>query len=93
MQIKLPMAREAGSVRELQLERVVTIGGQPTIETLLTLDRDASGRLIDLARAIEHVPVEGGEDTVRIDDPTLHDFLTDPGALARLYDSDPRAVP
>jgi hypothetical protein len=88
-QIKLQVAREAGSVREIQLERVVTKGGQLEIETLLTLDRDASGRLIDLVQALEHIPVEGDEETVRIDDQTLHDFLHDPDALLRLYASDP----
>jgi hypothetical protein len=88
-QIKLQVARQAGNVREIQLERVDTAGGAPKIERLLTLDREAAGRFIDLVRAIEHIPVEGGENTVRIDDQTLHDFLTDPGALARLYDSDP----
>jgi hypothetical protein len=88
-QIKLQVARQAGSVREIQLERVVTTGGRPRVEPLLTLDRDGAGRLIDLMRAIEHIPVESGEETVRIDDQTLHDFLSDPNALRRLYESDP----
>jgi len=88
-QIKLQIARQAGNVREIQLERVDTAGGTPKIQKLLTLDREASGRLLDLVRAVEHIPVEGGEATVRIDDQTLHDFLTDPDALARLYAFDP----
>ena len=47
-QIKLQVARQAGDVREIQLERVVTTGGRTTVEQLLTLDRDGAGRLIDL---------------------------------------------
>jgi hypothetical protein len=88
-QIKLQIARQAGNVREILLERVATSSGEPKIETLLKLDREAAGRLVDLMRAIEHIPVEGEENTVRIDDQTLHSFLTDPDALERLYDSDP----
>jgi hypothetical protein len=88
-QIKLQVAREAGSVREIQLERVVTTGGRTTVEQLLTLNRDGAARLIDLVRAVEHIPVQSGEATVRIDDQTLHDFLSDPDALRRLYESDP----
>lgn len=89
-QIKLQIAREAGQVRQLELERVVVAGGEATVESLLTLDRDGAGRLIDLIRALDHIPVDGTETTVRIDDRTLTDLLTDPEASIRLYQSDPQ---
>jgi hypothetical protein len=89
-QIKLQIARQAGNVREIHLEHVDTTGGTPKMEKLLTLDREGAGRLLDLVRAIEHIPVEGGESTVRIDDDALHHILTDPDAVTRLYESDPQ---
>jgi hypothetical protein len=88
-QIKLQVARDAGNVREILLERVTVSGDSPEVETLLKLDREAARRLIDLVRAIEHFPIEDGEATEHIDDETLHEFLTNPHALERLYGSDP----
>ncbi len=89
-QLKLQIAREAGSVREVVLERVVVAAGKPPrIESLLRLDRKSSARLLGLIRAIDHIPVETGEATVRLDDQVLHEFLSDPDALRRLYDADP----
>jgi hypothetical protein len=87
-QIKLQVARTAGNVREILLERVTT-GANAQVETVLKLDREAAGRLIDLIRSLEHIPIEDRGVTVRIDDQTLHEFLTNPDALERLYESDP----
>jgi hypothetical protein len=88
-QLKLQIARQAGQVRELVLERVTSVGGKSELERILILNRDGAARLIDLIRALDHIPVEGGESTVRLDDQTLRDFLTSPDALVRLYRSDP----
>ena len=87
-QLKLQIAREAGQVRQLQLERVTTTEGG-SIEPILTLDREAAGRLIDLVQALKYIPVEGGEETVRLDDQTLREVFADPDAMSRLYSRDP----
>ena len=88
-QIKLQIARQAGQVRELHIERVGLSGGQPKVEKILTLDREGAGRLIDLIQALAYIPVEGGEGTVRLDDQTVHDFFADPDAMVKLYSRDP----
>jgi hypothetical protein len=88
-QLKLQVAREAGQVREIQLERVPTSGDTTKMERLLTLDRASSERLIQLVQALVYIPVEGGETTVRLDDDLIRDILADPAALTRLYGRDP----
>lgn len=88
-QIRLMVAREAGAVREIRLDRVPTDPRATSLEHLLTLDRDASTRLIDLIRSLDHVPMDGNEQSVRIDDQTLRDLLQDPTVAARLYGRDP----
>ena len=87
-QIKLQIAREAGLVREIQIQRVPT-GDATKLENLLTLDREASARLIDLIQTLQYIPVEGGESTVRLDDQTIRDFFRDPDALHRAYRRNP----
>jgi hypothetical protein len=88
-QIKLQIARAAGQVRQLEIERVTTTAAGPNIENILTLDRDGATRLIELIRALNYIPVEGKEGTVRIDDKTVREFFADPDAVARLYRRDP----
>jgi len=90
-QIKLQIARAAGEVRQIQVQRVTTGGKEARLETVLTLDRAASTRLIDVIQALPYIPVEGNEDTVRMDDQTLHDIFTEPDVLGRLYTRDPQA--
>jgi hypothetical protein len=88
-QLKFQIARAAGEVRQIEVEQVRTVQGRPHIERILRLDRDACRRFLDLIEAIKHVPVEGAESTVRIDDEVLRDFFTDPEAMHRLYGRDP----
>lgn len=88
-QLKFQIARTAGEVRQIDIEQVRTVQGRPHIERILRLDRDAARRFLDLVEAIKHVPVEGAEGTVRIDDETLRDFFADPEAMRRLYGRDP----
>lgn len=87
-QIKLQVAREAGRVREIVLQKVPTDPASTKLETLLTLDREASARLIDLVRALDYIPVEG-EKSVRVDDQMLRDLFADPTAMQELYAKDP----
>ncbi len=87
-QLKLQVARESGRVREIVLQKVPSDPASTRLETLLTLDRDASARLIDLVRALDYIPVEG-ERSVRVDDQMLRDLFADPAAMRKLYARDP----
>jgi hypothetical protein len=91
-QVKFQVAREAGRIRQIEIEQVRFVGGVPQLDQILRLDRDGAQRLIDVVSALQHVPVEGGETTVRIDDQTLRDFFADPDAMARLYERDPERI-
>jgi hypothetical protein len=89
-QLKFQVAREAGAVRQIDIDEVVVSGNrEPSMKRVLRLNRDASRRFLDLVETIKHVPVEGGEHTTRIDDSTIRDVLSDPESLARLYAQDP----
>lgn len=88
-QVKIQIAGAPGEVREIQIERVTASGDD--VENVLTLDREASGRLIDVIQALPYIPVEGDEDTVRLDDQTLRDIFRDPDVFGRLYQTSPEA--
>lgn len=87
-QLKLQVARESGRVREIVLQKVPSDPANTRLETVLTLDRDASARLIDLVRAIDHIPIEG-ERSVRVDDQVFRDLFADPTAIQEIYSRDP----
>jgi hypothetical protein len=87
-QVTFQVARQAGEVRQIKIEEVRTWGGEPSLVSILRLDREGSRRLIELVETVKHVPVEAGEDTVRIDDQTLRDFFGDPDAMVKLYERD-----
>lgn len=87
-QIRLQVAREAGAVREIKIQRVPTAPGSAKLENMLTLDRAQSNRLIDLIKALGSIPPEG-ESNVRVDDQLLRDIFSDPEALGRAYSEDP----
>jgi hypothetical protein len=87
-QLQLQVARSAGAVRTLRIQKVPTSGDLTRLETVLELDRDQSTRLIDMLRAIDAIPIEG-ESTVRVDDQLLRDVFADPEAMASVYANDP----
>lgn len=87
-QIELNVARSAGSVRKIRIQKVPTSGDVTRLEPVLELDRDQSTRLIDLIKALDSIPVDG-EGTVYVDDQVLRDFFSDPGAMGRAYSQDP----
>ena len=87
-QVRLQIAREAGRVRELVIQRVPSEPGAARLETVLRLNREDSARLIDLVRSLDYIEPEGGE-TTRVDDSLLHEIFADPDALSRLYHRDP----
>lgn len=87
-QLRLEVARHAGAVREIVLQRVPTDPNATKVEQMLRLDRDQSTRLIDLVKALDSIPPDGDE-SVRVDDQLLRDVFSDPNALGRAYAQDP----
>lgn len=90
VQVKLQVAREAGVVRRLEIQKVPTTPGATRVTTLLTLDREGSARLIGLVRTLEHIPVEGERSVRVVDDSVIHELFTNPdqvgAALNRFRD-------
>lgn len=87
-QLELQVAREAGAVRKLRIQKVPTSGDLTRLEPVLELDRDQATRLIDMLKALDSIPIEG-ESTVHVDDQLLHDVFADPTAMASVYANDP----
>ena len=86
VQLKLLVAREAGRVKELWVERVkIRVDGSSTLVEVLNLKRDDANRLIELLKNLESLPIEG-DTTVRIDDSLLREVLADPDAVQTMYD-------
>ena len=71
-QLQLQVARSAGAVRKVRIQKVPTSGDLSKLETVLELNRDQSSRLIDMLRALDSIPVEG-DGTVRVDDDLLRE--------------------
>lgn len=87
-QLQLNIARSAGQVRKIRIQKVPTSGDMTKLEPVLELDREQSTKLIDLIKALDSIPVEG-DSTVYVDDQVLRDFFSDPGAMGRAYGKDP----
>ncbi len=87
-QLQLQVARDAGVVRKLRIQKVPLVGDLTKLETILELDRHQATRLIDMLRVIDVIPIEG-ESSVHVDDQLLRDVFQDPGAIARIYAQDP----
>ncbi|MEZ5236134.1 MAG: Shedu immune nuclease family protein [Acidimicrobiales bacterium] len=87
-QLQLQVARSAGAVRKIRIQKVPTSGDLSKLETVLELDRDQSSRLLDLLRALDSIPIEG-DASVRVDDDLLREVFSDPSAIASVYAHDP----
>lgn len=87
-QLELQVARSAGVVRKLRIQKVPTTGDATKLEPVLELDRDQATRLIDMLRALDAIPIDG-ESTVRVDDQLLRDVFADPTAIKSVYANDP----
>lgn len=88
-QLELNVARSAGRVRKIRIQKVPTSGDLTKLEQVLELDREQSIRLIDLVKALDSIPAEG-DSTVYVDDQLLRDFFSDPVAMGRAYAQDPQ---
>lgn len=87
VQIKLLVSREAGHVTEVMLQRVRYLTSGPRAETLVTLSGPDAERLVELLRAVEHIPVAGDEG-IRVDDALVRDVFSSPESLSQLYERD-----
>jgi len=87
-QLELNVARSAGKVRKIRIQKVPTSGDLTKLEQVLELDRDQSIRLIDLIKALDSIPADG-DSTVYVDDQLLRDFSSDPVAMGRAYAQNP----
>lgn len=90
-QIKLLVARDAGNVKELWIQRVPGAGHSGSTKVLLNLKQPEISKLLDLIKLIEVFPVEG-DTTVRFDDSLIHELLSDPESLSRIYKRAPDQV-
>jgi hypothetical protein len=91
-QIKVQVTRQAGNIRQIEIQKVPTDPDATELQTILILDRDASARLILLARTLDNIPVEGGEETIRVEDQLLREIFSDAEAIARVYNRAPDRV-
>jgi len=82
-QIKLLVAREAGNVKELWIQRVPTAGEGP-VTNRVNLKQPEAGRLVELLRNLDSIPVVG-DTGVRVDDQLLRDIFSNPDTVAALY--------
>jgi len=89
-QIKLLVAREAGRVKSLWIQRVPGPGCRGQVKTLVSLDRESSATLIELLRNLKHIPVRGAT-SVRVDDALVRDLFASPGSLISVYRKDPES--
>lgn len=87
-QLTLNVARSAGAVRKIKIQKVPTNPNSTKLEPVLELDREQSMKLIELIKALDSIPIEGGT-SVRVDDDLLRDVFADPEGIGRVYASDP----
>ncbi|WP_022923619.1 Shedu immune nuclease family protein [Serinicoccus marinus] len=87
-QLTLNVARSAGAVRKIKIQKVPTNPDATRLEPVLELDRDQSMRLIELIKALDSIPIEG-DNTVKVDDQVLRDLFADPDGINRVYANDP----
>lgn len=89
-QVKLLVAREAGHVSEIWLQRIVYAGDKALARNVFNLGGDDARRLVGLLQALDVIPVEGG-DTIRIDDDLFQDLLRSPEQFSEFYRRNPDA--
>jgi hypothetical protein len=83
-QFKLLVAREAGQIKELWIQRVPTNSTKGSVKVLLNLRRPEVTRLVELLRNLDYIPIEG-EQAVRVDDALVRDLFANPGSLISIY--------
>lgn len=86
-QFKLLVARDAGNVKEIWIQRVPAPGVNGAVENLLNLKQPEVGNLIEFLKTLDSIPVEG-DTAVRVDDSLVRDLFADPSAMESLYRRD-----
>lgn len=87
-QLTLNVARSAGAVRKLRIQKVPTNPDATKLESVLELNREQATRLIEMLKALDSIQIEG-DTTVRVDDQVLRDLFSDPEGINRVYANDP----
>ena len=88
VQLKLLVAREQGHVSHLWVQRITYPKGVARAENSLSLGRADAGRLIELVRNLDYIPVTGAE-SVRVDDALVRELFASPESLTQLYERNP----
>jgi hypothetical protein len=88
VQIKLLVAREAGHVSDLVVQRVRYSVRGARAENVLHLRNQDAQRMVELLKNLEYIPVEGAEG-IRLDDDMVRDLFASPESLSQLYGRDP----
>jgi hypothetical protein len=88
-QVKFLLAREAGNIKEIWIERVPASGIKGDISLFLNLkSRGDIERFFQLVDIVREIQPDGGE-TVRLDDGIIRDILASPETLDALYRREP----
>ena len=87
-QIRFLVARQAGNIKQILIDRVPQANSTGRIETVLTLNRDDIPRFLELVQLVGVTPTLGPS-SVRIDDSLLTEILTKPDQLLALYTANP----
>jgi hypothetical protein len=87
--VKALVAREAGNVVDLWLQRV-PLRGNPT--DVLHLHRDDARQFIDALKAIDLVDPTTGEVGTHVDQRVVAEFLNNPESVALLYGQEPERI-
>lgn len=84
VQVKLLVAREAGHVTALWIQRIRQRGS----ETVLRLHGDDARRFVELIRSLGYISVDGPS-TWRIDDAVMAGLIASPESVSQLYERSP----
>jgi hypothetical protein len=88
-QFKLLVAREAGRVKDLWVQRVPSPDTSGRVKTCLHFRRDDAARLIELLKMVDVIPVSGNVPSVRVDEQLLRDIFANPDSVSSIYREDP----
>ncbi|GGB98946.1 Shedu immune nuclease family protein [Cellulomonas carbonis] len=85
-QVKVLLAREAGQIKDLWIQRVPAPGTDGRTSQVLNLKRDDAMRFAEFMCSLASVPMEADAERIRVDDDLLRDVFADPDLLGRLYE-------
>lgn len=91
VQVKIQVAREAGRVRLIEIQKLTFKKSGTNLETIASFKREDAARLVELLSNLEQIPVEGAE-KFRLPDEVLDEIFQSPGAIEGAYRQDPRKV-